>query len=71
MVEQAICQLQGQGQGVQLVEVINAFDVPKVSYDAVGKKMYADAAPRSLFADAQVRGSSKEDRAGPATLRQL
>ncbi len=54
--EAAIAQLQGSEQaGDQHVVVINAFDVPKVSYDVVSRKMNADKAPRSIFADAKVR----------------
>ena len=53
-VDAAISQLQGTGQGAELVEVINAFDIPKISYDPVGRKMLADSAPRSMFADVNV-----------------
>ena len=53
--EAAIAQLQGGEQASdQHVVVINAFDVPKISYDVVSRKMYADKAPRSIFADAKV-----------------
>lgn len=54
VVESAIAQIMGKGQGFELVTIINAFDIPKISYDAVGRKMFADTVPRSLFADATV-----------------
>lgn len=52
--ETAILQLQGSGASAEQVVVVNAFDIPKVSYDPVGRKMFADNAPRTLFADAMV-----------------
>jgi hypothetical protein len=55
-VEAAVAQVLGTGQGLELISIINAFDVPKISYDPVARKMYADDAPRVLFADAQVGG---------------
>lgn len=40
--EAAIRQLQGSTTGDELVAIINAFDVPKISYDPVSKRLYAD-----------------------------
>lgn len=53
-IEAAIVQLQGTGTAKELVAVIDAFDVPKISYDPVGRKMYADKQPRSFLANATV-----------------
>ena len=53
-IEAAIAQLQGNNQAAELVSVINAFDVPKISYDPVGRKLYADHQPRTVLAGSQV-----------------
>lgn len=57
IVEQAIACVSSHGQGgagTELITVVSAFDVPKVSYDPVGRKMFADKAMRSLCGDAHV-----------------
>ena len=53
-VQSALAELKGGRQTLELCAVINAFDVPKISYDPVGRKLYADAKPRSIFAAALV-----------------
>ena len=63
-VESVISQMRGVGsgggtrQGLELCSVINAFTVPKISYDPVGRKLYADNEPRSIFAPANVRSNA-------------
>ncbi len=54
-VDAALGQLQGGAvQDAARIVVINAFDVPKISYDPVGRKMYADKDQRTIFGDAKV-----------------
>lgn len=52
--ESAIRQLAGTTSERDLVFVIDAFDVPKISYDPITKRLYADNHPKSLIATAQV-----------------
>lgn len=54
-VQAALAELRGGGQSLELCAIINAFDVPKISYDPVGRKLYADGKPRTIFAPALVR----------------
>lgn len=65
----ALAQLRGCGEVAQLVAVVDAFDVPKISYDPVGRKMFADSRPRRLFAGAEVRGLRHARRASGAGQR--
>lgn len=53
-VEATLAQLRGSLQQLELFAVVNAFQVPKISFDPVGKKLYEDSAPRSILAPAQV-----------------
>jgi hypothetical protein len=53
-IEAAVTQLRGGGPSRDDVAVISAFDIPKISYDPVSSKMYADKAPRTLFPGARV-----------------
>jgi hypothetical protein len=53
-IDAALTQLKGGAQAADLITVVNAFAVPKISYDPVGRKMIADHKPRHLLADAQV-----------------
>lgn len=54
-VQSALAELRGGRQALELCAIINAFDVPKISYDPVGRKLYADIKPRAIFAPALVR----------------
>lgn len=51
--------LQGGAQATSTVVVVDAFSVPKISYDPVGRKMFADPQPRHLFAGAEVGAGSR------------
>jgi hypothetical protein len=53
-VDSILSLLKGGSQALEKHAVINAFQVPKISYDAVGRKLYADDKPRSIFAPAAV-----------------
>lgn len=53
-VEATLARLRGSLQQLELFAVVNAFHVPKISFDPVGKKLYEDSAPRSILAPAQV-----------------
>jgi DNA polymerase epsilon subunit 2 len=52
----------GARQGLELCSVINAFTVPKISYDPVGRKLYANNEPRSIFAPANAKSKLYLDR---------
>ena len=68
-VQSALAELKGGRQTLELCAVINAFDVPKISYDPVGRKLYADAKPRSIFAAALVSlGGATRSLAWPVRL---
>lgn len=54
-VESVLSQLRGSRQAVEVTAVINAFAVPKISYDPVGRKLFEDTSKRSIFAAANVR----------------
>jgi hypothetical protein len=53
----AVTQLAGSLQSIERMVVINAFEVPKICWDPIGKKLYADTASRTIFPDAQVSGA--------------
>ncbi|KAG1674469.1 hypothetical protein FOA52_003074 [Chlamydomonas sp. UWO 241] len=61
-VESVLVQLRGGRQAVEVTSVINAFDVPKISYDAVGRKLYHDTSKRSIFAQANSKQQLYIDR---------
>ncbi len=50
-----LAELKGGRQSVELCAVVNAFEVPKISYDPVGRKLYTDPKPRAIFSGALVR----------------
>eukprot|EP00955_Chlamydomonas_euryale_P003095 32725-Chlamydomonas_euryale.AAC.13 len=54
-VHSALAQLRGGRQAVEVTNVINAFQVPKISYDPVGRKLYKDTSARSILGPATVR----------------
>eukprot|EP00877_Chromochloris_zofingiensis_P012640 jgi/Chrzof1/762/Cz01g27210.t1 len=60
--ESAIRQLAGTTSERDLVFVIDAFDVPKISYDPITKRLYADNHPKSLIATAQAKHKLYLDR---------
>eukprot|EP00798_Chlamydomonas_sp_ICE-L_P003761 gene3761-13821_t len=61
-IELAIAQLQGSSQAAEMVAVINAYEVPKISYDPVGRKLYADHQQRTLLAGAEAKHKLYTDR---------
>lgn len=48
----------GSAQRVEVMEVVQAFDVPRLTYDSVQRKLLLDTRPRSLHAMAEVRSTS-------------
>ncbi|KAF5832407.1 hypothetical protein DUNSADRAFT_11709, partial [Dunaliella salina] len=52
----------GGAQAISMVNVVNAFAVPKISYDPVARKMFNDTTPRHLFASAEAKQKLYLDR---------
>ncbi|KAI8470951.1 MAG: DNA polymerase alpha/epsilon subunit B-domain-containing protein [Monoraphidium minutum] len=52
-VDAAVRQLAGVVTRRELVSVVSAFDVPRIAYDPVSKRMHPDARPRVLLATAE------------------
>lgn len=57
-----LAELQGGRQALELSAVINAFEVPKISYDPVGRKLYTDPKPRTIFSGALVNTASEHKK---------
>lgn len=67
-VEDAIASLSGGAEhDVELVQVINAFDVPRVDYDPIRKCFYPRKDELHLHGDAQVRGAVRRLAPGPCS----
>ncbi|MEW5317701.1 MAG: hypothetical protein WDW38_008982 [Sanguina aurantia] len=62
VIERAIAKRMESVQAVELLEVIGAFQVPKISYDQVGRKLYTDRKPRCLMGVAEHKHSMYLDR---------
>lgn len=54
-----------------LAFVVSAFDVPRVVYDPVSKRLYEDPRPSKFLPTAEVRGGAAEAAAGPVGVRRL
>ena len=54
MLERHLKELQGTAEEDQIATVVSAFDVPKISYDSIHRKFYAEDRHNSLLGDAQV-----------------
>lgn len=52
--QEAVSRLKGQEMPMDMVSVINVFDVPKILYDPIQRKFHLDTEPRSQLADAEV-----------------
>jgi hypothetical protein len=64
LLERHLVALQGEAEEEQPVTVVSAFDVPKISYDPIHKKFFAEQRGNSLLGTAQVGAA-----AGPARRR--
>ena len=53
-VEVALQQSVGVEEQLDLAAVVSAFDVPKISYDPVSKKLFHNMQPRSILAAGEV-----------------
>ncbi|MEW5303625.1 MAG: hypothetical protein WDW36_006298 [Sanguina aurantia] len=62
VIERAIAKRMESVQAVELLEVIGAFQVPKISYDQVGRKLYTDRKPRCLMGVAEHKHAMYLDR---------
>jgi hypothetical protein len=59
----------GGGAGAGMIQVISAFDVPKILYDPIRKSFYRAPAPTSLLGTAQARHAPRTCPNGFRALR--
>jgi hypothetical protein len=66
LLEGALAALEGQGGQQDMVQVIDAFAVPRITYDPLRKLFYRSAAQPQLQADAKVRRLGEGPGGAPA-----
>ncbi len=55
MLDQALRTLEGRAQPQDVIQIINAAEVPYIVYDPVRKMFHRSSEPRRMFGDAKVR----------------